>query len=240
MRLLVSVADARDAAAALAGGADLIDAKDPGAGALGAVTPRRLREISASVAGARPLTAALGDAGHEAEVERNSRWFAAAGAALVKVGFSGTADLERVAALVAAARRGAAQGSGGRSGVIAVAYADADRATSPGPLTVLEAAGRSAARGVLIDTADKAGPGLRQLVTPSTLAAWVAGAHRRRLVVTLAGKLTAEDLPFVRDLGADVAGVRSAACTGGRAGRVDAATVRRLRTLCGAPAPLTA
>ncbi len=39
MRLLVSVANAADAAAALAGGADLIDAKDPAGGALTAVAP---------------------------------------------------------------------------------------------------------------------------------------------------------------------------------------------------------
>ena len=38
----------------------------------------------------------------------------------------------------------------------------------------------------------------------------------------LAGKLAADDLPFVRDTGADVAGVRGAACEGGRTGRVSA------------------
>ena len=62
MRLLVSVATAADARAAIEGGADIVDAKDPGAGALGAVTLDRLREIRDAVAGARPLTAALGEA----------------------------------------------------------------------------------------------------------------------------------------------------------------------------------
>ena len=45
MRLLVSVASATEASAALAGGADVIDAKNPLAGALGAVSVGVLREI---------------------------------------------------------------------------------------------------------------------------------------------------------------------------------------------------
>ena len=51
MRLLVSVANATEASAALAGGADLIDAKDPLAGALGAVPIAVLAEIHAVVCG---------------------------------------------------------------------------------------------------------------------------------------------------------------------------------------------
>ncbi|MFL5577756.1 MAG: (5-formylfuran-3-yl)methyl phosphate synthase, partial [Gemmatimonadaceae bacterium] len=66
MHLLVSVSSAAEAAAALAGGADLVDAKDPSAGALGAVSDGALRGIVAAVSGARPVSAALGDARDEA------------------------------------------------------------------------------------------------------------------------------------------------------------------------------
>ena len=45
MHLLVSVRNAEEAAAALAGGADVIDAKDPAAGALGPVPVQVFREI---------------------------------------------------------------------------------------------------------------------------------------------------------------------------------------------------
>ena len=100
MFLLVSVATPADAAAALAGGADLIDAKDPAAGALGAVTLQTLREIRATVAGARTVTAALGDATDEDEVERTARGFAAAGARFVKVGFAGVPSPENFRRLV--------------------------------------------------------------------------------------------------------------------------------------------
>jgi uncharacterized protein (UPF0264 family) len=232
MRLLVSVASATDASAALAGGADIIDAKDPQAGALGAVRVEVLRAIHSFVAGRRPVTAALGDAADEAAIERAAHAFTAAGADLVKVGFAG-ASRERIGRLVSAAARGAKTGGGGNAGVIAVAYADGGRAASFEPV---EWAALGAV-GVLLDTADKSGPGLRGLVAPRALAAWVARAHEAGLLVALAGQLTADDLAFVRDAGADVAGVRGAACDGGRTGRVGADRVRLLKALCGHPAP---
>ena len=62
MRLLVSVADAEDARAAVEGGADIVDAKDPAQGALGSVAPATLEAIVHAVDGARPVSAAVGDA----------------------------------------------------------------------------------------------------------------------------------------------------------------------------------
>ena len=53
MRLLVSVRAAAEVAPALAGGADIIDAKEPARGSLGAVSPTRLREIAAAGAAER-------------------------------------------------------------------------------------------------------------------------------------------------------------------------------------------
>ena len=110
MRLLVSVASAAEASAALAGGADVIDAKNPLSGALGAVSADILREIHATVAGACLVSAAIGDALDETEVERAAGTFAAAGAALVKVGFAGITSASRVERLIVAAVRGVSAG----------------------------------------------------------------------------------------------------------------------------------
>jgi uncharacterized protein (UPF0264 family) len=218
MQLLVSVANGADASAALAGGADIVDAKNPRAGALGAVSRDALMDIHIAVGGARPVTAAIGDAGDEAAIERLSFEFAALGTSLVKVGFGGISSTERVAALIAAARRGVETGGRGQCGLVAVGYADDSAGVAPAALVAIAA--REGARGVLLDTADKRGPGLQALIDPRTLAAWVAHAHHHGLLVALAGKLTADDLPFVRDVGADVAGVRGAACEGDRAARI--------------------
>src|SRR5256886_15471281 len=65
MRLLVSVRGPVEARAALAGGADVIDAKDPARGALGAVSAERLAAIRRTGGAVRPVSAALGDARDE-------------------------------------------------------------------------------------------------------------------------------------------------------------------------------
>ncbi len=227
MRLLVSVENTIEARAARRGGAEIVDAKDPRSGALGPVSLDSFRGLCAEVAGRRPVTAALGDAADGAALERRARAFAAAGAAFVKVGFGGIGDARRVRALSEAAVRGAAPS---RAGVVAVAYADG---FGIAPAALIESAAPAGIAGLLIDTADKRGPGLVDIVDPAKLAAWVRAARRAGLFVALAGRLTAGDLPVVRDAGADIAGVRGAACDGGRRGHVVAERVRALRALSG-------
>ena len=114
--------------------------------------------------------------------------------------------------------------------MIAVGYADTEPFADSAAMALIQMAARAGAVGVLLDTADKCGPGLRGLMAPDALAAWVAEAHDARLVVALAGKLTADDLAFVQDAGADIAGVRGAACDQGRTGHVTADRVRTLQT----------
>ena len=225
MRLLVSAASAADAAAAVEGGADIVDAKDPARGALGPVSPDDFGAIAARVAGRRPVTAALGEALEPFSLETSARSYATLGASLVKVGFAGVGTLR-----LAHRCRGAHQGHASAR-VVLVAYADAPAAVVS-PATLLEVASSVGAAGVLLDTADKSGPRLTELVSLAWLTDWVTLAQRRSLLVCLAGRLRAEDLPLVRRCGADIAGVRGAACEGGRAGRIDAARVRGLRRAC--------
>src|SRR5215471_18006358 len=103
MRLLVSARNAADAAAAVAGGADIVDAKEPSAGALGTVTIDVLSEILSTVNTACPVSAALGDATDAAALERCVRAHAGQGVAFVKIGFAGIADGARVTDLIASA-----------------------------------------------------------------------------------------------------------------------------------------
>jgi uncharacterized protein (UPF0264 family) len=232
MRLLVSVADRADAAAALEGGADIIDAKDPRIGALGAVSLPTLRDIHSEVAHRRPVTAALGDELDSGALEVTAREFTTAGAALVKVGFQDPADPVRTEMLIGSAVRGVRAADVGGHGVIAVAYADKVSGNHRWFRNFVEAARRAGAFGVLVDTADKASAALRDVVSQALLEACVTHAHDIGLTVALAGKLTADDLPFVRDTGADIAGVRGAACDRSRTGRIVAARVRWLMACC--------
>ena len=180
------------------------------------------REICAAVGPTRPVSAALGDGVDEASAGRAAHDFAVAGARFVKIGFQNDARMEP---LLHAAVQGA---SATACGVIGVAYADSNVDCR----VALRAIQRAGAAGMLLDTADKRGPGLRQLMTLSMLADVIADAHDAGLLVAVAGKLTANDLPFARDAGADIAGVRGAACDNGRTGRVSAAHVGVLRRGC--------
>lgn len=231
MKLLVSVRNAAEARAALEGGADVIDAKDPVSGALGAVSMPEFEAIRAAVGPRVPVTAAIGDASHEDDIARAARTFTAAGAALVKVGFAGITSGARVASLLAAAVHGARAGR--RPGrVVAVAYADCGGSRGHGIDGTVECAARAGAYGILVDTADKRGAGLRGLMPGSVLADWVRRAHDAGLLVAVAGRLTADDLPWARQAGADIAGVRGAACGGHRTGIVSARAVCELGARC--------
>jgi uncharacterized protein (UPF0264 family) len=230
VRLLVSVRDAEEAAAAIAGGADIVDAKEPAAGALGAVSLGMLQAIARQVGGGHPFSAALGDAADEESVRELAGAFVAAGADFVKVGLAGTTDYERARVMLASAAAAA-----GRRRVVAVAYADHWRAGSLSAADVLRVAASLRLGGVLLDTADKQGAGLRGVMTSFALAEWIEAAHRHGLVAAIAGKLTADDIAVLRSTGADILGVRGAACDGGRAGQVSTDRVSLLRALVDSP-----
>ena len=228
VQLLISVRSRDEALAAIQGGADIIDAKEPTAGALGAVSLATFASIADCIAGDVPVTAALGDADGEPSLEDHARAFGQAGAAFVKVGFAGIDSLARVSSLVTAARRGVSTTG---AAVVAVAYADHDRVAALSPDLIVAAAAVAGAQGVLLDTATKDGVGLLQLFDESQLRAWVCRVQARGMFAALAGQLRAIDLAMVESMGADIAGVRGAACDGDRLGRINAGKVRALASI---------
>ena len=234
MHLLISVAGPAEARAALRGGADVIDAKDPRRGALGPVPPHRLAAIRAAVAGARPISAALGDAASEDALARAVAQAVSVGVTFVKVGFAGVTSEPRARRLALAAQPRAGTDVGAR--LVLVAYADWRRAESLAPARVVAVAAAVGAAGVLLDTVYKGVP-LFTIEPLASLAAWVAAAHAAGLFAALAGGLSGSDFVRARALGADLVGVRGAACVGGRTGRVSRARVAALRALTGAAAP---
>ena len=231
MQLLISVAGPAEARAAVRGGADVIDAKDPQRGALGPVSLERLAAIRGAVAGARPLSAAVGDATSEEAVAGAVAAALSVGVAFVKVGFAGVTKEARARRLAVAARRAAETDVMTR--LVLVAYPDWRSVASLPPARVVAVAADTGAAGVLFDTATKHAP-LFAVESPAAVAAWVAAAHAAGLFAALAGGLSGPDLARACALGADVVGVRGAACVGGRTGRVSRARVAALRALADA------
>ena len=126
MQLLVSVRNAAEAAAALAGGADIIDAKEPLNGPLGTVSSRELQAIIMAVGRAAPVSAALGDA-QEDDLAGRARAACHAGVAYVKIGFAAM----RGPGLAGHVRNTARAVH--PAPLVLVAYADFDVATAPAP-----------------------------------------------------------------------------------------------------------
>lgn len=231
MRLLVSVRSAAEAGPALLGGADIIDAKDPARGSLGAVSPEALAAIVRRVPSEAELSLALGDLTcmeQAAQIITRLPAFARQSTTYVKLGFAGVPSPERVGSLLEAALA-LAREHPLQPRVIAVAYADAGQAESADPESMARVAARSGVAGFLVDTYRKDGRNLLAWMEPRRISALLARGRNAGLITAVAGSLQAEDLPALTLAGPDIVGFRGAACTGGREGRVSQTRVRQLR-----------
>lgn len=210
-RLLVSVRSADEALAALAGGCDLIDLKDPTRGSLGAAEPAVIEAACAAVrsAGSAPVSAALGEL-WEWPLERATPPLDPA-VTLVKLGLSHCAD-EPAWPRRWRAVRDRFDGAAGRPlGWMAVLYADA-AAAGPCPELLLDLAATSGCRGVLVDTFLKDGRRLLDHVAPEELARWRRAAAGAGLTFAVAGSLRVADLSRIVEVAPDIVAVRGAAC----------------------------
>lgn len=229
MRLLVSVTNNDEIPEALVGGADVLDLKNPAEGSLGAPPAALIRTARRLAPQEVPVSAALGDF----PSRPGSAALAAVGAALsgadyVKIGLLTPPP---VAVAIAGAVRAALDDFAPATRLILATYADAgpDEAVSVAALPALAA--EVGADGCLVDTLHKDGRSLRVHLSPAALEAFVRQCHAYGLSAALAGALQADDLPVLAALGADLAGVRGAACREGRSGQLDERLVRALKSM---------
>jgi uncharacterized protein (UPF0264 family) len=221
-RFLASVRTAEEACIALAGGADIIDAKEPRAGALGAVPHEVLLAIVAAVNGARPVSATIGDC-PVGEAAARAYATAETGVDFVKLGLFDVPSRDAFSALARCA------GDGIR--LIAVMFADLhpDFALIP----CLADAGFA---GVMLDTAEK-GRGLRAHLADAALVEFLQRARKYQLLAGLAGSLKPADARALLPLAPDVLGFRGALCHDGARGEALAPErVTAMRNLIGAGA----
>jgi (5-formylfuran-3-yl)methyl phosphate synthase len=213
VQLLVSVRSAAEAEAALAGGAGLIDVKEPRRGPLGPADEDVIRAVVRTVQGRLPVSAALG------ELRESPATPVPDGLAFVKWGLAGLADQDWRGAFCQRAQPFLA--SGGPTPVL-VAYADAQPAGAPpvNEVTAFACQGSWAGKRILlIDTFDKAAAAGRR----NTLLDWLTidqvgelcrMCRTKGVRVALAGSLGVEQIHLLRDTGPDWFAVRGAVCTG--------------------------
>jgi uncharacterized protein (UPF0264 family) len=219
--LLVSVRSAAEALAALEGGAEIIDVKEPSRGSLGRAEDRVIQEVLDVVAGRCPVSAALGELG-----ELNGQ-VPPTGLAFAKWGLRG-------AGLVRDWRTNLARSwewlrrQRPECRPVAVAYADWVRVAAVSPVHVLDLAREHAVSVLLIDTCIKDGRTLLDLIDENELELVCHGCRECGVRVALAGSLTEKEIVSLRRLEPDWFAVRGAVCRGGRDGEVECQRVRGL------------
>lgn len=218
-RLLVSARDAEEALVALAGGADVIDLKEPREGALGMVAVDEIRRAVVAVGGRRPVSATTGDATPDdpAAVLAAATAVAGTGVDYVKVGlFPGPGRRALIETL----------GLGLASETRLVAVLFADHGFDAGLIPSLADAGF---HGLVIDTAGKQAGRLLDFLSLAELAEIVASCRREGLFCGLAGSVRMEDIPVLAALSPELVGVRGAATAGpDRTAPLDAGRVAAL------------
>jgi (5-formylfuran-3-yl)methyl phosphate synthase len=226
-KLLVSVRSAVEARAAVAGGASIIDVKEPRSGSLGRADAAVWSAVRAVVPDSIPVSVALGELHEWSDLSRSpgtvppSAW---SGIAFRKLGLSAAGPdwRERWQDL----RRRLSSFSPASPAWVAVIYADWKQAGSPDPDSLIDVAIQiDECRGVLIDTWDKS----RVTTIDRT---WKPSIDRIRAAgrfVALAGALDASAIRRLKSLNPDIFAVRGAACQGGdRLAPVDSERVAML------------
>jgi uncharacterized protein (UPF0264 family) len=225
-QLLVSVRSGEEAATALAGGANIIDVKEPLRGSLGAADPAVWRDVLQAVAGQVPTSAALGE---WTSPQLHSLAVQTAGFDFVKVGLShwhGAAvdtwqTLHRAIPVSAT--------------LVPVVYADAPAASCdslPAMFSrAIQLAKATCSLLILIDTFEKAGRTLLDFATVSELQALLDQARAKQVRVALAGALRADSIASLLPVAPAILGVRGAVCVAGRSGQLDSGRVKSLADL---------
>jgi len=198
--MLASVTGTAEAELALAHGADIVDLKDPGRGALGALDAAVVHEVVAAVAGRRPTSAVTGDLPMQPDVLLAAAQEAAAtGVDYVKVGlFPGEARADCIRALASLARH---------TRIVGVMFAD--RAPDLDLVPLMHEAGFA---GAMLDTAGKGAGRLLAHADAAALGAFVRMCRAHELMTGLAGSLEAPDVPRLLLLSPDFLGFRGALC----------------------------
>ncbi len=217
-RLLVSVRSAIEATEAVAGGASIIDVKEPSQGSLGRATCSVWREVRQAVPESIPMSVALGELNEWFVPDRTEippdAWTRVT---FRKMGLANAGPdwrkhwqdlLDELGAGPVRRPRHLAE----PPSWVAVVYLDWETAGSPDPDSVIQAAGDlDECSGVLFDTWDK----LRPTRIDGSWERHFARVRDLGRFLALAGSLDVAAIRRLADLEPDIFAVRGAACVGG-------------------------
>jgi (5-formylfuran-3-yl)methyl phosphate synthase len=213
LKLLISPINEKEALEAIAGGADIIDVKNPKEGALGANYPWVIKRIKEVTPKTLEVSCTLGEVGNlPGSVSLAALGAASLGVDYIKVGLYGIKTSKEAIFLLQNVCR-AAKECNPKIKIAAAGYADAKEFGALDPLIIPEIAKEAQIDVAMLDTSIKDGKNIFDYLTIEQLKKFVDLSHSFGLITALAGSLRKQDLPVVYALGTDIAGLRSAACT---------------------------
>jgi uncharacterized protein (UPF0264 family) len=237
MYLMVSVISPGEVPIAITGGADILDVKNPAEGSLGAPDAQILQNVTALVPDSVQVSTAIGDMPNlPGTASLAALGAASCGVDYVKVGLYGPKNEAEAIYMLGALRRAVRAFPSVK--IIAAGYADAQRSGTLDPRLLPGIARQAGISGCLLDTYVKDGHNLFDFLAPEILQSLAMEAHAGGLLFALAGALQAEHLGLAQEVGADIVGVRTAACRDNqRSGPLDIDKIQLLRRQVGEVAP---
>jgi uncharacterized protein (UPF0264 family) len=226
--LLVSVRDPSEALAALAGGAHVIDVKEPNRGSLGAADGAIIAAVVRAVEGRVPVTAAAGEL---IDLTGTTLTPLPEGLSLFKIGLAGCRAMPDWISRWQQTSNSLWPHHHAAKHAVAVVYADWQTANAPQPVEVLHAAVDLGCPALLIDTWDKSSGSLFDHWPAGELNVFLNSVRLHNLTLVLAGSLTGESFTAATKLLPDLLAVRTAACDAGRGGTVSRDRVAALREM---------
>lgn len=233
MLLLISPINTDEALEAIAGGADIIDVKNPKEGSLGANFPWVIKNIREITPEDMLVSATLGDVPYKpGTVSLAALGASVSGADYIKVGLYGTKNYDEAFEVMKNVVK-TVEDYNEDAIVVASGYADAHRVGAVDPMEIPKVAADSGADIAMVDTAVKDGTTLFDHMNEEVIARFNQEIHDLGLKSALAGSVKKDQLPILHRLGCDVVGIRGAACTGGdrNSGKIHRSAVGQLKKM---------
>jgi (5-formylfuran-3-yl)methyl phosphate synthase len=229
--LLISPINTDEARESIAGGADIVDVKNPKEGSLGANFPWVIRNIRNITPEGMHVSATLGDVPYKpGTISLAAAGAVVSGADYIKVGLYGTKNYDEALEVMENVVKSVREFDKNAL-VVASGYADAHRVGAVDPMEIPKVAAEAGADLAMVDTAVKDGKTLFDFMDINKLQEFNNMIHDHGLKSALAGSIKKDQLKLLYDIGCDVVGIRGAACTGGdrNKGSIHRSAVRELK-----------
>ncbi len=218
-----------------AGGADIIDVKNPTEGSLGANFPWIISNIQKLVRkyDGLEISATLGDFPNlPGTASLAALGLASCNVDYIKIGLKGPKNKQDSIYLLKQLHKAVADYSD-KIKIVAAGYADSKRFGTINPMLIPEIALESGVDVAMVDTGIKDGKNLFDFMTREQLESFVEFGRKHDLIVALAGSITKEHLSELKELAPDIIGLRGAACEGGDRinGKIKLELVKELKNI---------